>query len=287
MLANSTASSGHTAVAPHPGHQRLFHFRPASGPCPDFSSLLARFAPISLGEMAGVSLLKRTEVKYVMHERQLYDVLTGLVPHYRVLEVNRVRLNLYHTLYFDTPDFALYHAHHAGARNRYKVRSRSYVDSRLSFLEVKHKVSDDKTVKSRLQTNDLVTRLTVETGEFVAAHAALEQETLEPKLWNEYLRITLVSRYQPERLTLDVNLRFGWGETAVALPSIAIAEVKQDQRPTQSDFVRQMHIRHIRPNGFSKYCLGVAMLYPMVKHNGFKPKLRLVEKLMQEESYVQ
>lgn len=276
----STASTTSARVSAAP-------FGSAANRWPGFSTLLARFAPISLDEMADVALLKRTEVKYMMHERQLYDALEALTPYYRVLEVDRVRLNLYHTVYFDTPDFALYHAHHAGARNRYKVRSRNYVDSNLSFLEVKHKATTDRTIKSRLQTEVLLTCLTPETNEFLFAHAPVEHEALQPKLWNEYLRMTLVSRFRPERLTLDVNMRFGRGETAVALPGIAIAEVKQDHRHSQSDFIRQMHARHIRPNGFSKYCMGVAMLYPTVKHNGFKPKLRLMEKLMQEEPYVQ
>ena len=35
----------------------------------------------------------------------------------------------------------------------------------------------------------------------------------------------------------------------------------------------------IRSTGFSKYCIGIALLYPQVKHNNFKPILRLLDKL--------
>lgn len=38
--------------------------------------------------------------------------------------------------------------------------------------------------------------------------------------------------------------------------------------------------------GFSKYCIGVSLLYPAVKHNRFKPKLQLINKLMKETSNV-
>lgn len=249
--------------------------------------LLAQFAPICLEQMTGVTLLKRSEVKYVLRERQLLEALAALIPYYRVLEVNGLRLNLYNTLYFDTADFTFYHQHHADKRNRYKVRSRSYVYSNRAFFEVKHKVYNGRITKKRISLPDLATRLTPETDAFVTAHAPLNGAALEPKLWTAYQRITLVSRYRPERVTLDVNLQVGDGETAVALPGIAIAEVKYDHRHHQSDFISQMHARHIRINPSSKYCLGVALLYPTVKHNHFKPRLRLIEKLMREEYHVQ
>ncbi len=51
---------------------------------------------------------------------------------------------------FDTPEFELFRWHHAGGRNRYKVRARQYVESRYTFLEVKHKTNKQHTVKSRL-----------------------------------------------------------------------------------------------------------------------------------------
>ena len=76
------------------------------------------------------------------------------------------RLHHYQTVYFDTVDLALYTAHHDQRRNRYKVRSRRYVDSSQAFLEVKHKVNSNRTIKSRTQTHELVTRFTPETSGF-------------------------------------------------------------------------------------------------------------------------
>lgn len=244
---------------------------------------LALFAPISLAEMDGVALLDRTDTKYVMSISQLYGALRQMVGQYRVLEVNHRRLNHYQTLYFDTHDFALFRSHHNGLHTRYKVRFREYVDSDLTFLEVKRKSKTNRTVKCRMQTPNIVTTLDEPTGAFVQAHAPFDPRQLEPKLWNEFLRITLVGIHHAERLTLDLNLQFAWGDAVIALPGVAIAEVKQDGFSRHSPFVRHMRRIGLRPGRFSKYCTGVCMLYDHVKTNNFKPQLRLVTHLMQEE----
>ena len=117
---------------------------PAAG---RWQTLLARFDPISLAQMNSVALLDRTDTKFVLAETQLHRALTTLRWQYRVLDISGIRLNHYQTLYFDTADFALYRRHHAGGRNRYKVRSREDLDSHLSFLEIKHKVDDHRTIR--------------------------------------------------------------------------------------------------------------------------------------------
>lgn len=247
---------------------------------PTFTSLLAKFEPITLDEMAGVALLDRMDTKFVMSEAQLAQALTGLEENYWVLEVDGVRQNHYRTMYFDTPDFMLYHRHHAGGRNRYKVRCREYVDSHQSFLEVKFKVNKAHTVKSRLQTSRFLTQFTNETYKFMDAHFPFAAEYLEPKLWNEYFRVTLVNRHTPERLTLDLNLRLFNETHSVTLPGVAIAEVKRARHDTSSTFFEQMRALNLRPMGFSKYCMGINLLYGEVKANRFKPRLRHVEQIL-------
>lgn len=60
-----------------------------------------------------------------------------------------------------------------------------------------------------------------------------------------------------------------------------VAEVKyQGMRPT-SDFAQLMRTYHVRDTSFSKYCMGVSLLHPEVKHNKFKAKHRLVARLTQ------
>jgi hypothetical protein len=262
----------------------------AAGPgcaCPDFPHLLGQFQPISLADMDHVVLLDRIDTKYVLHVRQLYSALAALTEHYRVLEIGAIRLHRYQTLYFDTVSFALYLDHHAGKRNRYKVRSRSYVDTQLAFLEVKFKTHKNRTIKSRIQTLGLVARFTPQTREFLSAHCSLSSQLLEPKLWNDFWRITMVSKQHQERLTLDLHLGFCNDRQEVGLPNIAIAEVKQDGMNCGSAFMRQMRTMNIHPRRFSKYCMGVTTLYQYVKHNNFKPELRLVNKLMRGDYHVQ
>jgi hypothetical protein len=255
-------------------------------PQPDLPAVLSRLAPISLDEMAGVALLDRSETKFVFHERRLPEVLNALLAEYRVLEINGNRLNHYRTLYFDTPDFALFRRHQAGGRNRYKVRSRTYLDTDVSFLEVKHKVNESRTIKNRVRTQDFVEQLSPKSARFLDTTLPQNQWELEPKLWNQYTRITLVGKHRPERVTIDLNLQFidNDGQT-MTLPGLVIAEVKKSGADHDSSFTRHMRAMSIRPTGFSKYCVGVSMLYDEVKHNSFKPKLRMISKLIHGEEY--
>ena len=256
---------------------------------PHFAALLARFAPIGLAEMSAVALQDRLDTKFVLSEGQLYDALAALVADYRVLDIHGVRLNRYRTLYYDTADFALFRQHHAGRRHRYKVRARSYVDSRLSFLEVKRKFKRNRTIKERMPTAALLTRLTPEANDFLNNTLPFAPVELEPRLWDEYTRITFVSRHDQERLTLDLSLRFAGHQDgappgrAITLPGVAIAEVKQGAPNRNSLFMGRMRAMGVRPVKFRKYCAGVAMLYEGLRHNNFKPKLRLVNKLIWEE----
>ena len=252
----------------------------------EFRGLLQQFEPIDLAQMDAVALLDRTDTKYVLPTGQLYTALAALRTDYRVLDIDGVRVHPYQTLYFDTADFAMYLRHHAGRPLRYKVRSRQYVESHRSFLEVKVKSNKDRTSKRRIETGGLVTRFTPEASSFVSAYVPLDAQALEPKLWNSFVRITLVSTREAERLTLDLDLRFDDGRQRIDLPGLAIAEIKQDGINRHSDFIRQMRAMAIQSTGFSKYCVGTAMLYPQIKHNNFKDKLRLVEKLTGDRNHV-
>ena len=240
---------------------------------------LAQYDPIYLEEMQGVALLNRVEVKYVLPRKLLPHLLNVLRTEYDVLEVGEQRLNRYRTLYFDTADFALYRRHHAGAADRFKVRSRTYVDSQSSFLEVKHKTNKKRVHKSRIQTPAMITALAGDTAGFVADACPYDAETMLPRLWNSYRRITLVDKMRSERVTLDVDLRFDWDNRSNVLPHVVVAEVKQERFSHSSKFMDAMRQHHIRSVGFSKYCMGASLLYPELKQNRFKNRHRLLAKL--------
>ena len=241
--------------------------------------LAEQFEPISLEEIADVSLLKRVDTKYVLSTIDLYSVLGDLQESYRVLSVKGVRLNRYQNLYFDTPDFMFYREHHNGALNRYKIRCRQYLDSRLSFLEIKYKTNKQKTIKNRILIPDMITQFHNGTDDFIRTHSPLEAYQLDPKLWNHFSRITFVSKHHLERLTIDINLEYCRGDQRTTLSGIAIAEVKQEKFSYQSDFIQKMRHLRIRPMGFSKYCIGTAIMYPHLKQNNLKPKFLRIKKL--------
>lgn len=246
-------------------------------------ALLGTFDSVTLAEVADAALLDRTELKYVMPQRLLTQVLSSLSADYRVLTVAGQRLSHYRTLYFDTADLALYRRHHAGAPERYKVRAREYVDSHAAFLEVKHKTKLRHTVKSRIPTTGLLTSLGRLSAEFLEGICPYAADDLAARLWNRYTRITLVSKRRPERVTLDLDLSFSWDGTSVRLPGIVVAEVKYPGSIYASDFGRRMRDLHVRGASFSKYCIGISLLYPQEKHNRFKAKHQLIARLMAGE----
>jgi hypothetical protein len=248
--------------------------------------VLQRFDPITLPEMGSVALLRRTDTKYLMTEGQLWRALARLTGDYRILEIGGRRKHSYQTLYFDTPDLALFRQHHSGWRDRYKVRERAYTDSDLIFLEVKHKLDPHTTHKSRLRTDGLSSQIAPGVEPFLRDHYPYSVEGLQPTLLNTFQRITLVSKHNIERVTLDLAVRFWWDGARASLDGLAIAELKQDGFSADSAFVRQMRALGVRPGPFSKYCTGISLLQPDVKHNRFKPRLRQIQKLMQGGSDV-
>jgi hypothetical protein len=249
------------------------------------AAILSDFDPISLAELSQVSLLDRVEVKYLLPVQLLDPVLCGVQAAYRALVVEGQRLNHYRTLYFDTPDLAMYYRHHMGARNRWKVRSRQYVESRYTFLEVKHKTNKQHTVKSRLSTAALVTSMNRTSAAFLRDKCPYNGLELVPHLWNTYTRITLVSKSHCERVTIDLGLAFAWQGRRLALPNVAIAEVKRDGDAADSDFITLMRQMGVRKQGFSKYCVGISLLYPDVKHNRFRAQHRLLARIGQGDSH--
>jgi hypothetical protein len=244
----------------------------------DLTDVLKRFQPITLQEMDGVRLMNRTDTKFLIGSEQLEQLLKILGPNYQVLEVEGNRINRYRTLYFDTPDFLCYQQHHSGKRNRFKIRKREYVESHISFLEYKEKTNKGRTVKSRIKLGEVADSLNERENAFIdeRTHRHLDYE---PKLWNSFGRITLVDTVAGERLTIDTDIAFEIGNRKANVPELVIIEVKRDENSGASDVLRQLKYQLVRPESMSKYCLGVALLYPEMKSNNFKQKLLKIEKI--------
>lgn len=227
--------------------------------------------------MDNVKLMDRTDTKYVFPFAQLPFLMEGLKNDYRVLNVNENKISRYESLYFDTQNFDLYHSHHRGRVNRFKIRFRKYVESELHFFEIKFKNNKGRTIKDRVKQNQIDNCIKDNAEFLLKAKTPLQASHLEAKLWVNYSRITLVNKYSPERVTIDLNLNFKNPLQDKFIPNLVIAEVKQDKAKA-SPFIKLMKKNHIREGSISKYCFGVISLFDSIKHNNFKPNLILLKK---------
>lgn len=239
---------------------------------------IALFTPISLAEMDSVKLQNRVDTKYVFAGGDLPTLLVEMHEHYRLLHVDGRPGTDYRSLYFDTADHRNFQDHHNKRSFRNKVRFREYIGSGLAFLEVKRKTGGGRTDKARVKVAGIPEQLSKEQQQFVA-EATGRQELLVPTLWNYFTRYTFVNKRRPERLTMDIGLRFADPSKGSELGDIVVAELKQERADRSSPFVRMMRARGIREAGMSKYCVGMLMLDRPVKHNAFKEVLLQLQRL--------
>lgn len=238
--------------------------------------ILQTFSPISLEDMSSVKLMNRTDTKFVTTENKLRELLSLAADDYFVQEISGEREANYHTLYYDTQENNMYLAHHNGKKMRQKLRVRSYVDSDQHFLEVKTKNNHGRTKKKRvaISGDDLKPY-----NEFLTEKLWLNPADMLPKIENQFKRITLVNKKKTERLTIDCNLQFHNFETdnRLTLNDIVIVELKRDGLQPSPILSILNHLR-IRPMGFSKYCMGMAMTNSSLKQNLFKERIRIIKK---------
>ena len=100
-------------------------------------------------------------------------------------------------------------------------------------------------------------------------------------MWNTFQRLTLVHNVLNERLTLDFNIEFKFGEISCPFPNLVISELKQEKINRSSPFFKIMKSKSLRPYRLSKYCLGSMELYGegKLKFNRFKRKLLYLKKM--------
>ncbi len=230
--------------------------------------------------MDSVKLQDRVDTKFMFHDSFLPNVLQKMTLDYKILEVSDFRYSNYETLYFDTDDFALYLQHHNGKLNRFKFRSRKYVESNLHFFEVKFKSNKGRTVKDRIKHHEIVKELHGKAKEFLVETSGYDAELYKAQLWVNYRRHTFVNKHSQERLTIDTNLTFLDDRNQKNYNGLVIAEVKQDSAHDKSPFIELMKKYHVRNKSISKYCLGVISLHPEIKKNRFKETLLYLNKLV-------
>ena len=238
---------------------------------------------IALGELAAVSLTQLDEAQ--LHDRieskilttvdDIAAVLAALRTDYLVLDHAGTRTQRYLNQYFDCARLRNYHDHHNQNGRRLKARYRTYVNSDLTYFEIKRSVRG-RTVKDRRRSLPAANQLHQCDAAFFYRHTQRRPSGLMPSLRSGYDRILLVRKDFSERVTIDFNLTFETTDTKVATPQLAICEFKQphfDRRSPAMVAVRQ------RPQTFSKYCMGLASCDPSLQRNRFKKVFRVLDKM--------
>ncbi|MCP2170134.1 polyphosphate polymerase domain-containing protein [Goodfellowiella coeruleoviolacea] len=226
---------------------------------------LTRLAPVGLGELIDRAALQtRVDRKYLVPAQALPGLLERLAPHARVLDIDGERTFRYESVYFDTPRLASYHCAAYRRRRRFKVRTRTYLDSAQCWLEVKISGARGNVTKHRLPYHP-GDRATVHPGrDFV--DDALTRESigptagsaLDPVLVTRYHRATLLLPDTASRVTIDTGLSWRTAESALCLPGLAVVETKTASAATAVD--RVLWQEGLRPVRISKYATGLAAL---------------------------
>ncbi|MFC4333592.1 polyphosphate polymerase domain-containing protein [Salininema proteolyticum] len=230
--------------------------------------LIDRFPGISLEELnSRAALQTRVDQKYLLTPDQ-FGALGGMLAAdgWSCLEEGGRRRFRYDSVYFDTPDLRTFTDHRKRRRHRFKVRTRTYVDSGDCMFEVKLKSGRGDTVKKRLPyTREDAFRLTPEARGFLSRHLRENYGTeaphgLAPTLRTEYLRITLTDGTGASRLTCDTAFVCSTAaERRIARP-MWIVETKSATGRSRAD--RLLWSMGARPEKISKFCVAAAMLFP-------------------------
>jgi hypothetical protein len=243
-----------------------------------------RMNPITLDEMKDIRLMNRIDTKYLAPVTLLPQLLLYVENDFKIQSVGGLRVANYSTQYYDTNKMEMYLMHHNGKRPRQKVRARAYLDSGISFLEIKRKNNKGRTDKIRVQLPfDSVENLKLDqrVNGFLTKFTPYSDSDLLPVLSSRFKRITLVNNNKSERITIDTNLQFHnyRNGNSTTLDNMMIIELKQDGKGYSKvkDFLFDCRVP---PAGISKYCFGIIFTDETVKYNQFKPKLRYIHKLI-------
>ena len=249
---------------------------------------LSSLEPISLDAIESVRLMNRIETKYLFSITKLEDLINVLVGKYRILEIEKLRANPYLTTYMDTPDYFFYNQHVRGELERHKIRYRKYESTGTSYLEIKKKTNKRRTIKRRIINNLIPGSFDGPAVNFIRQYLPVTSFLIKPVLISRFTRVTVIGLETKERITVDYNISFSEfeGGGQVGIPFLVIAELKNSVDSRRSPFNNLIKNLNIYPTGFSKYCIGNAILNDLLKKNMMKPKLLLLNKIKNEYEYV-
>ncbi len=253
----------------------------------DIVTALSKFQEITLEETnKSAEMLKRIDNKYAVDKSSLFSLLEDLRAEFKILTIDDRCIFSYRSCYFDD-DGQCFRDHQQGRRQRFKVRTRLYVESDRSYFEVKLKGKRGQTNKSRMKCQRFEDYAVAE--EELRMLRNLYEETygkafayhMAPALHVSYRRFTLVSARGGERITVDFNIGFETpgGKRAQIGENFIIVETKSaDGRGKADQVLKRRRIRQAR--GCSKYCIGLVLAGEVEKFNKFRSIVRTVRSRM-------
>lgn len=242
---------------------------------------LRHFDSVSLNELRDTAaLLTRVDRKYVLPRAALPQLLAGLRDLTKTrrqsaaaLEIAGERTFGYRSVYLDTEELRCFQDAGQRRRRRFKVRSRTYLQTGESFLEVKVRGPRGTTVKERIEHPDLEWEPLSDKGiRFIDECLLRYGISASPA---QQLRPTLVTAYQRGTLLLDgagrgigrvtIDTELAWttcrGQRRdLDRPGLSIVETKTGSTPTAMDHL--LWRSGYRPVQVSKYGTGLAALEP-------------------------
>jgi hypothetical protein len=229
---------------------------------------LATAPAISLDELdARASLQDRIDGKFLATREAFDEAIRVLVDEhgYEVLEIDGTRAFTYRSVYYDTHDRQSFRAHVQRRRQRFKVRTRHYVESDVQRFELKFKGRRGRTVKHATPfDHEYFQHLPAAATQFfdqsLRRHYQMTVEhPLHAVLFVEYRRATLVAPDGGERVTFDwgLHVRNANERTARLRDDFALVEVKSPrERGLATRVLRSLGCRSI---SFSKFAAGIAL----------------------------
>lgn len=263
---------------------------------------------ISLAELnQQAALMSRVDRKYLLPSGALPQFIAELEANpqqvLRVLSIGGSTRSTYASTYFDTDDLLSYRTAATNNRRKFKVRRRTYVDSDLSFLEVKVPngrganekerlplldESEFNTAEEALLAKDARRRLRGSAREYVMnqlgeAGVELVNLRLKEALHTSYERTTLLHQDSgmnaaTSRITIDTRVSWQLAQAeqiTKTLNDYVVVETKGAMRTSKADHL--LWRMGFRPARVSKYATGLALLRWDLRGNRWGKSLRLIE----------
>ena len=225
-------------------------------------------------------LMNRVDFKFLLKGSEAAQLLKTLDKDYDVISKEGNLFRCYETAYFDTLERDAFYRHHQGKLPRYKIRTRTYLDTKDEFLEIKYKNNRNRTEKFRHKLS-ATEHLFAQSGvvDFLNEHSIYNLNELKEALLVKYTRISLKHKKLNERITIDFDISFSNGLKNALLGEVVFMEVKQE-KSMKSPVMIALKAMNKHSVSLSKYCYGLLSLEPSIKHNNFNPFQKSLNKII-------